>query len=255
MMDIQPENNQSPQGSRTFVWWLVGAGCLLALCFCLALTAAGLYGMYLQRMAATPGGNMPVVGLTPPVDDLPHVQSNGASLGDPNAPVKIVLYADFQCPYCRHFWQEAEGLIFKDYVETGKAYFTYRSMGEFLGPESKTAAEAAYCAADQDRFWEYHDLLYANQGAENSGAFSDAHLRGFAEHLQLDMAAFNDCLSTGKYTARVEQDRSDATAMGVNSTPTIVINGVTTIVGARDYQDYRDAIEDALNNGNKGGGG
>jgi len=244
-MDIQPEN--TPQGSKTFVWLIVGAGCTLALCFFLALAGLGLYGVYVYR-------SMPIpidTDVIPPVGDYVHSQPNGASLGNPDAPVKVVLYSDFQCPFCKQFWEEAEGKIFQEYVATGKAYFTYRSMGEFLGPESQTSAEAAYCAGDQEKFWEYHDLLFANQGAENSGAFSDARLKRFAEYLNLDQAAFDECLSSGKYAKRVQQDRTDASVMDTNSTPTVFINN-EKIVGAQDYETYKDAIEQAL--AEEGGG-
>jgi predicted DsbA family dithiol-disulfide isomerase len=246
-MDIQPtyEEQASAQGTNKTVWWVVGAGCALALCFCLILSGLGIYSVY--NSSALTGFGPPTATSQPitSVDYHTHFRPNGAALGDPNAPVKVEIYSDFQCPYCKFFWRDTEELIFKNYVATGKVYFTYRSMGVFIGNESAKAAEAAYCAGDQEKFWEYHDLLFANQGAENSGAFSDVNLTGFAQKLNLDMTAFNTCFSGGKYAERVKKDREDATAAGVKATPTFLING-TIIEGSQPYENFKNVIDDAL---------
>lgn len=96
-------------------------------------------------------------------------------MGDQNAQVTIVEFADFQCPFCEKFYSATEPSIIKDYVKTGKAKFAFRNYA-FLGPESNTAAEGAYCAQDQGKFWEYHNFLYQHQGQENSGTFSKVNL-------------------------------------------------------------------------------
>ncbi len=253
-MDIQTAYDQPPsnKSSNKMVWWIVGAGCALALCFCLVLSAVGLYGVYTTSSATPTATSRPKaeVRLTP-VTGHTHPRPNGASVGDPNAPVKVIVYSDFQCPYCMFFWRDTEEQIFQNYVATGKVYFTYRSMGEFIGPESQKAAEAAYCAGDQEKFWEYHDLLFANQGAENAGAFSNTRLEGFAQNLDLDMLTFNACFSGEKYAERAKKDREDAHAEGVQSTPTILVNGFT-VLGAQPYEVFEQAIEDALA---KSGGG
>ena len=102
-------------------------------------------------------------------------QAQGLSMGDPNAPVKVEEYGDFQCPACRIFHESQEGQLIEKYIKTGLVYFTYTPFS-FIGDESVKAAEAAYCAADQGKFWEYHDMLYANQTAENKGDFADSRL-------------------------------------------------------------------------------
>jgi protein-disulfide isomerase len=178
---------------------------------------------------------------------------NDNAMGDPNAPVKIEEFSDYQCPYCARFYEETEGQIADVYVATGKVYFVYRSFGNFLGPESQAAAEAAYCAGEQNKYWEYHDILYANLTGENVGAFTDRRLGAFAEALSLDMDAFNSCFSSGKYADRVEQDYLDGTAEGVTGTPAFVItytvNGEEKqrfISGAYPFSEFQTQIDGAL---------
>ncbi len=172
--------------------------------------------------------------------------ADGNAMGDPNAPVKIVEYADFQCPYCQRFWQETEAKIISTYVETGKVYFESRSMGSFIGPESGAAAEAAYCAGDQGRYWEYHDLLYKNLLGENVGSFAEPNLLKFAQTLNLNMTQFKDCLSSGKYKDRIQQDYDDAVAAGVRGTPSFLING-KLVAGAQPFEVFQQEIDAALN--------
>lgn len=183
--------------------------------------------------------------------DRPKVNDN--AMGDPNAPIKIEEFSDFQCPYCARFHEETEPQLASTYVADGTVYFVYRSFGNFIGPESKAAAEAAYCAGDQNKYWEYHDILFANQTGENVGAFTDRRLQAFAEALSLDMSAFNDCLNSGKYSDRVNQDRVDGTAAGVTGTPAFVItykvNGEEKqrfISGAYPFSEFQTQIEGAL---------
>ena len=246
-MDIETTNEQPPsKNPNKKVWWIVGAGCALALCLGLILGGVGLYNMYKASLSP----DMATVQVKSdlrltPVKYHIHPRPNGASLGNPNAQVKMIIYSDFQCPYCMFFWRDTEDKIFRNYVSDGKVYVTYRSVGEFIGPESQKSAEAAYCAGDQEKFWEYHDVLFSNQGTENSGAFSNTRLEAFAQSLNLDMAAFDACFSGGKYVERVKKDKTDATAAGANATPSISING-TVIQGAQAYEVFKQAIDAAL---------
>jgi protein-disulfide isomerase len=105
-------------------------------------------------------------------------------LGDPNAKMTIILYEDFQCPFCGRFFSDAEKTIRNTYVKDGSVKLVYRDF-PFLGSESYKAAEAARCAAEQGKFWEYHDYLYSHQMGENQGAFSDTNLKSFAGTLKL----------------------------------------------------------------------
>lgn len=182
-----------------------------------------------------------------------HPMANDNALGDPNAPIKIEEFSDFQCPYCDRFHKETEPQLVDTYVTNGTVYFVYRSFGDFIGPESQAAAEAAYCAGDQNKFWDYHDILFANQTGENVGAFTNRRLQAFAETLSLDMNAFNDCLNSGKYADRVAQDKADGTAAGVTATPSFVltytVNGQqkqSLIAGAYPFSEFQTRIDAAL---------
>jgi len=183
--------------------------------------------------------------------DRPMVSDN--AMGDPNAPIKIEEFSDFQCPYCARFHEETEAQLTQSYVADGTVYFVYRSFGGFIGPESQASAEAAYCAGDQNKYWEYHDILFANQTGENVGAFTDRRLQAFAEALSLDMGAFNDCLNSGKYSDRVQQDGADGKAAGVTGTPafyfTYTVNGEEKhrlIAGAYPFSEFQKQIGEAL---------
>jgi len=197
--------------------------------------------------------NLKPVGEVTSVDSAKRPMVNDNAMGDPNAPIKIQEFSDFQCPYCARFHEETEQQIADTYVADGTVYFVYRSFGNFIGAESKAAAEAAYCAGDQGKFWEYHDILFSNQTGENVGAFADRRLQAFAEALSLDMDAFNSCLSSNKYADRVNQDMVDGTAAGVTGTPafliTYTVNGEEKqrfIAGAYPFSEFQTQIEGAL---------
>ncbi|GAB1471305.1 thioredoxin domain-containing protein [Chloroflexota bacterium] len=194
----------------------------------------------------------PVGGIaTPSTVTRPAVDFNKA--GDPNAKIKITEYSDFQCPYCRLFSENTEPLLMAKYVETGIVYFEYKTVGGFIGPESEAAAEAAYCAGDQGKFWEMHDVIFANQTGENVGAFSNPRLESFAKSLELDMTEFKDCTSSGKYSDLAAQDGKDATAAGIQATPSFLltyeVNGETQVrvlQGAQGIDAFSQEIEAAL---------
>jgi protein-disulfide isomerase len=129
-------------------------------------------------------------------------------------------------------------------VATGKVRFGYWNYA-FLGEESQWAAEAAECAADQDKYWEYHDKLFASQSGENQGAFTKDKLKQFAADLSLDTAAFNDCLDSGNHAAQIQTDSQMAQQIGVRSTPSFLVNG-TPLVGAQPYERFQELIESLL---------
>ena len=189
--------------------------------------------------------------VTAPEASRPDADFNAA--GDPEAPITITEYSDFQCPYCRIFYERTETALMEQYVETGKAYFVYRSVGGFIGPESRDAAEASYCAGDQGKFWEMHDILFSNQTGENVGAYDSRRLELMADEIGLDRSLYDDCMSSGKYSDLVEQDAKDATAAGIQATPSFLItyevNGETQtriIQGAQGIEVFAQEIEAAL---------
>jgi len=165
-------------------------------------------------------------------------------MGNKDAKVKVIEFADFQCPFCEQWFKTVEAPMIADYVKTGKIAFYWRDY-PFLGTESTDSANAARCANEQGKFWDYHDYLYNNQGQENSGTFSKDNLKKFAATLGLDTAKFNDCVDNGKYSKDVATDLSDGQKAGVNGTPTVFINGVP-VVGAQPYDQFKSAIDAAL---------
>ena len=188
---------------------------------------------------------------TPAPLERPKVDFNAA--GSSDAPITLTEYSDFQCPYCKRFSTETEKQLIDTYVASGKVRFVYRSFGLFVGPESQAAAEAAYCAGDQGKFWEYHDILFANQTAENVGDFNAKRLSAFANALGLNMSDFSSCVGNNKYKDRVTKDGIDGTAAGVQATPSFILtytlNGQvqsSVIQGAQPFSAFQTAIEAAL---------
>ena len=165
--------------------------------------------------------------------------------GNKNAKVTIVEFADFRCPFCERFFKDAAAGIMKDYVNTGKVQYYFRSFA-FLGPESTLTSEAAECANEQGKFWQMHDWLYQHQASESDTAYySKENLIKYAGQVGLNVGKFTTCLNSGKFSANVAKDLSEGQAAGVNGTPTTFVNGVP-IVGAQPYASLKAAIEAAL---------
>lgn len=164
--------------------------------------------------------------------------------GDPNAKVTIVEFADFQCPFCGRHHELVAPTLLKEYVDAGKASYVYKHLA-FLGNESVWAAMAAECAADQGKFWEYHDYLFTHQNGENQGAFSKDKLVGFGKELGLDIPKFEACLSTDATLERVRADTEEGQKIGVTSTPTFFVNG-KPLVGLTSPEEFSKTIEAAL---------
>ena len=165
-------------------------------------------------------------------------------LGSSTAPVTLVEYADYQCPFCATWAKTVEPQIVTNYVNTGKVRIEWHDMA-WMGNESKAAANAARCAGDQGKYWAYHDLLYESQGAQNSGAFSTAHLKAFGARLGLDTKTFDACVDADTYGAAVQADYAEATQLGITGTPAFFVNG-QRIEGAQPYSTFAAAINAAL---------
>lgn len=169
--------------------------------------------------------------------DYSSIPTNGQTLGDPNAPVTVTEYADYQCPFCKQFATEQEAKLVDDYVKTGKVKLVFHDFpfigGQNNDNDSFRAAEASRCAMDQGKFWQYHDALFEHQGAENSGAFSQSNLVSIAKEVGLDTTTFTQCLESNKYEQAVAQSRDEAAKAGVSQTPSFGINGAPSA-----YQGY-----------------
>lgn len=229
------------------------------------MLAVGLLGGYFGRPLILPNSEVAVVGN---VEEEPQVEedisvSQDANreaqkaavmdtllgetrhfLGDEDAPVTIIEFSDFQCPYCEKWSNETGAEIKKRYIEEGLVRLGYWHF-PFLGNQSVWAAEASECAADQDSFWAYHDYLYQPTGGEGGKSLNKENLKQIAVELNLDAEAFNECLDSGKFTQVVQGQRSVAQQIGVSSTPTFLING-EPVVGAQPFPAFEKVIEQEL---------
>jgi protein-disulfide isomerase len=175
--------------------------------------------------AAARGSDSPPDDVVVPTERPASIAQDGRALGDPAAPVTIAVYLDFQCPFCSRLAADVLPQIEAEFVENGAAKIEVRPIA-ILGSESLRAASAAECAAAQGKFFAYHDILYANQAGEQQGAFSDARLKEFAAALGLDTAAFDSCVDSSVHDQQVIDETMAAGAAGINSTPTVLVNGV-----------------------------
>ncbi len=178
---------------------------------------------------------------------LPVISDRDVILGDQKAPVSIIEYSDYQCPFCGRFFEQIEPSLREEYIKTGKAKMVYRNF-VFLGPESFAAAQAAECAKDQNKFWAYHDAIFvaeAADGKENNGNLERGLFLKLAKDLQLDVNSFTACLDGNKYAEKARSETTEAQKAGINSTPTVFING-EMIRGAQPYAQFKAAIDSFL---------
>ena len=168
-------------------------------------------------------------------------------LGNKNAKVKIVEFSDFQCPFCRTFWKDTLSKIKTEYIDTGKVVIYYRHYPLSFHPMAQASAEAAECANEQEKFWEFHDTMYEEQGKKGEGTieYTNDDLKTWAGSIGVNTTQFNECLDNGKYKEKVAKDQSDGTTAGVNGTPGFFING-TSLVGAQPFESFKTAIEAEL---------
>jgi len=173
--------------------------------------------------------------------------------GPEDAPVTVIEFSDFQCPFCARFHAQTLGQLTQDYGD--RIRFVYRDFPlTNIHPYALKAAEAAECADEQGAFWNYHDLLFQNQQTLTDLLDPDPvaglpkvvdSLKGYATQLELDAAAFNQCLDSNKYVSEIQKDVDDGIAAGVQGTPSFFING-SIVRGAQPYAAFQGAIEAAL---------
>lgn len=204
-------------------------GMLLGVIAAVVVLAAGLIWLAVQS-SQRPAVSTPRVG-------------EGAAWGPADAPVKIVNFSDFGCSFCGVFARGQGAQLRQEYEATGKVRFEFR---HFIigGQRTRDAALAAECAADQGRFWDYHDILFARQGT-SSDPFNRSALKQYAVQLGLDTAQFNSCLDSDKHREKVTRDTLDGRELGVNATPIFFVNG-QKIEGAQPYNVFKAAVDTAL---------
>ena len=161
-------------------------------------------------------------------------------LGEKNAPVTIVSFEDFQCPYCKRAYEQAIQQIKKEYIDAGKVKYIFRDFPLSFHQNAGPAAEASECAHEQCKFWEYHDALYQNQDKLGKDKYIE-----IAQNLKLDMDKFNQCIDSRKYQQEVQKDFEYGQSIGVSGTPAFFINGLM-MVGAQPYEAFKQAIDAEL---------
>ena len=161
---------------------------------------------------------------------------NAPTLGSPNASVTVVIFSDFECPYCGEFARDSFPAIKADLVDAGLVRVAFRHYPLGTHPKAFRAAEAAACAADQGAFWEYHDLLFESQALEID------QLRGYARTLGLDAELFDSCLLNGERAPDVARDRDLGLRLGVTGTQTFFFNG-RKVAGVLTVMEFTMYVE------------
>ena len=165
-------------------------------------------------------------------------------LGEKDAPVTIIEFSDFQCPFCERFYSQTLEQIKTNYIDTGKVKLIYRDFPlDSIHPMAQKAAEAAECADEQGKYWEYHDKLFQNQ--EEWVTTGISKLKEYAKGLSLDSSKFDKCLDDGKYEDEVAKDFQDGAQAGVQGTPSFFING-KQLSGAQPFAAFQQAIDAEL---------
>jgi protein-disulfide isomerase len=222
------ERRRKRQRQNDTLFWVMGAGVVLVL-------AAIIYAIVSSNRLTIP--------------DLQTYQQDGISgLGDPDAPVVIQEFSDFGCSHCADFAEGTKKILEEEYINTGKVYLQFHSVGGFLNsPATLQAAEAAYCAGEQNAFWNYHDILFANQVQlfTNRNADNSDKLIDIADELDLDLGQFETCLVNRTYQSLATTDESMARQTGATGTPAFLVNGVL-LQGNQPIENFRLAIETAL---------
>lgn len=187
---------------------------------------------------------------------------NSPFLGKSDAPVTVVEFSDFQCPFCAAVngvkndvynqivagspgWEPVVPNLKKDYIDKGLVKFVYRDFS-FLGEESDLAANAALCAADQGKYWQYHDKIFESQKGENQGALKEEKLKSLGLQLGLDSDKFNSCISGKTHLQEVKDSTSNARIYGVSGTPAFFVNGKIIPGGAVPYSAVKAEIDAQL---------
>ncbi len=170
-------------------------------------------------------------------------------LGDPNAPITLVEFGDYQCFFCNKFFHDTEQKLLENYVDTGKVKIIFKDL-TIIGPDSITAAHAAHCADDQGLFWEYHDTLYNNWNGENNGWASSENLLRMAQDVGLNIDEFTDCMLNEIHTQIISASNADARTLGLTGTPGFFVispnNQVTKIPGAQPFHVFQKIFDSEL---------
>src|SRR3989344_5639955 len=229
------EHAAKPQKSGD-VFWKVTTVVLIAILAVVAFRGN-------SGAAPTGGAVLPSMGddPTPSVADMEALLDDDAVRGDKDAPVTIVEWSDFECPFCARFFEQTLPSIEEEYIKTGKVKLIYRDFPLSFHTNAQKAAEAAECAGEQGKYWEMHDLLFA-QGVQGGVA----GFKQYAKTLGLNTAKFDTCLDSGAMAGEVQKDMADGAAVGIQGTPGFIVNG-KLVSGAQPFAVFKQVIDAELN--------
>jgi len=180
----------------------------------------------------------------------PTFFENGSPiLGDPNAPVTLIEFGDYQCHFCNVHFHNTEHRLLENFIKTGKVKMIFKDF-TIIGPDSVNAAHGTHCANDQGKFWEYHDILYNNWTGENNGWASSDNLLRFAQEIELDIDQWSDCMIDERYSQIISNSSKDARELGITGTPAFFVigpdNKITRISGAQPYESFQKIFNSEL---------
>jgi len=230
--------------SKTRLWQIISGVLAIALIYSIFFytgPSGGQAAQFPQLQQPSPSPS-PTPTAAPPQQKQDIDEDDDPFLGDPNAPVTIVSFEDYQCPFCKRAFDQTFPLLKKEYIDTGKVKYVYRDFPLSFHPQAQSAAEASECADEQGKFWEYHDAIFQNQQSLGSALYTQ-----LAEQLNLDVDQFQQCVDSGKFRQEVQNDFSYGSSVGVSGTPTFFINGIK-LVGAQPFQAFKQVIDAELAN-------
>ncbi len=170
-------------------------------------------------------------------------------LGDPDAPITLIEFGDYQCHFCNVHFHNTEHSLLENYIETGKVKMIFKDF-TIIGPDSVNAANGAHCADDQGEFWQYHDILYNNWTGENNGWASSDNLLRFAQEIELDVEQWSDCMIDSRHSQIISDSSKDARDLGITGTPEFFVigpdNNITKINGAQPYESFERIFNSEL---------
>jgi protein-disulfide isomerase len=212
------------------------------------LVGAQPYTVFAQALDAALAGQ--VAATTAPATPAPAPTpatiapgDNALVLGNPDAPVTIVEFSDYQCPFCERHFQQTWPQLRAEFIETGRVRYVFKDFPlTNIHPQAPKAHQAARCAGEQNAYWQMHDRIFEDQSEWANQASHVDVFKGYATELNLDTAAFDACLDSGRWAETVNADLAEGASLGVRGTPTFFVNGYP-FVGAQPYEVFQQAIQ------------
>lgn len=218
--------------------------------------ANGMNGLNLPAAPNVPNppaaaGTTGTVPTPPPTNDTAADIDDDAIIGDEDAPITLIEFTDYQCPFCGRHYTQTYGQIKKEYIDTGKVKMVTRDFPLGFHQHAQKASEATECADDQDKFWEMHDKIFSTQSTWSGLGDAVPTFKQFAKDLGMNASTFDSCLDSGKYAQEVKDDMAAGQASGIDGTPGFWILGPDgqsqKISGAYPFDSFKAAFDGMLN--------